>query len=359
MRGVCGSCLRPRPGVLEPEGSVTGPALPTLLPCWGNKVYKFEQVSVIASVLSHSSCYRAEPEASPLTHLFEQTSILSLSGRRGSAGTGWLGVTLLPAAVTLAGVVALLLSCRGVVPPLVRPAAVPLPRSFSGQTFSWRVGEGTWMTTPEVNDLSTVYVNIYICVCVRVSLQTLCVWHKAKHCGGITFLSAGIIPVFRLKLRWQKHRSLFIILMCQIYTENDKLWGLDAFLSFFLSLAVSLCLIDVERAAGCSAISPRSTHKSAVAFYLSNKAQLLPSSVNTKRHPAISSQDSNRSCRQSPDGKQRLWPRVFILKTLITIHYENQHAKTWLGNYQISAFVLCQTKVILGGNFMDTVTSKI
>lgn len=83
-----------------------------------------------------------------LAHLFEQSSILALTRRRGSTGTGWLGVTLLHAAVTLTGVVALLLSRWGVVPPLVRPAAVTFPRSFSGQTFGWRVSEWIWRMAP-------------------------------------------------------------------------------------------------------------------------------------------------------------------------------------------------------------------
>lgn len=74
-------------------------------------------------------------------NLFENPRVLSLSRGCGPAGTGGPGVALLPAAVSLTGVVSLLLSCRGVVPPLVRPIAIPLPRSLSGQAISRGVSE--------------------------------------------------------------------------------------------------------------------------------------------------------------------------------------------------------------------------
>lgn len=45
-----------------------------------------------------------------VTHLLEETSVLSLSWRRAATGACRLGVTLLPAAVTLTRIIALLLS---------------------------------------------------------------------------------------------------------------------------------------------------------------------------------------------------------------------------------------------------------
>lgn len=89
----------------------------------------------------------------PGPYLLEQSHVVALPRRRGATGTCRLGVALLSAAVALAGVVALLLPGRGVVPALVRPAAVPLPRSLSGQSFSRRVSEGTWKKRRERRSL--------------------------------------------------------------------------------------------------------------------------------------------------------------------------------------------------------------
>lgn len=80
------------------------------------------------------------------------------------------------------------------------------------------------------------------------------VWHKAEHCDEITFFSAGIIPAFRLKLMTETQKSIH-------HSDESDLPREEQALSSE-TLPHSLAVSHVQRAAGCSAISPRGIHKS-------------------------------------------------------------------------------------------------